>query len=124
MWFVICAVSAFCPWEPGEIDEFDAQNLKYLTPTPVAEWLRVAHVSAEAVTAKPGPWELDEWHQFGVDAGLNGDTSNWFDSLYLWPILVSPDQWTNGRHRALLIERAGATHFAMEDPDRVPEWVT
>lgn len=124
MRFVICTVSAFCPWEPGETEELDAQNRHYRTPTPVSEWLRIAQVSADAVMTKSGPWEFEEWHQFGVNAGLDGDGSDWFDSLYIWPILVSPELWTNGRHRALLIESSGATHFAMVDPDWVPDWVT
>ena len=67
---------------------------------------------------------MDHWHQFGAGAGLTGDASNWFDSLYIWPIMVSPDQWTNGRHRALLIKRARATHLAVVDSDWVPAWVT
>ncbi len=67
---------------------------------------------------KAGRWT--SWHHFGDGAGLAGDASSWFDSLYIWPIMVSPDQWTNGRRRALLIERAGATHLAVLDPDWVP----
>jgi hypothetical protein len=110
--FVIYPVAQFCPWDPGEVEELDAQNTRYVTETSVAEWLRVAQVSTKAVGAHPGGWEMDHWHQFGAGTGLTGDASNRFDSLYIWPIMVSPDQWTNGRHRALLIERAGATHLA------------
>jgi hypothetical protein len=124
MRFVIYPVAEFCPWVPGEVEELDAQNTRYVTKTSVAEWLEVARVSTEAVGAHPEGWEMEGWHQFGVNAGLTGDASNWFDSLYIWPIMVSPDQWTNGRHRSLLIERAGATHFAVLDPYWVPAWVT
>jgi hypothetical protein len=122
--FVIYPVAEFCPWDPDEVEELHAQNTRYITETSVADWLRVAQVSTSAVETHPGGWEIDDWHQFGADAGLAGDASDWFDSLYIWPIMVSPDQWTNGRHRALLIERAGATHVAVLDPDWVPAWVT
>jgi hypothetical protein len=121
---VIYPIAQLCPWGPGEVEELDAQNTRYLTETSVAEWLRVAQVSTEAAGAQPGGWEMDHWHQFGVNAGLTGDASDWFDSLYMWPIGVSPDQWTDGRHRALLIKRSGATHLAVLDPGWAPAWTT
>ena len=44
MRFVIYPVTQLCPWGPGEVEELDAQNTRYLTETSVAEWLRVAPV--------------------------------------------------------------------------------
>ena len=52
--FVIYPVAQFCPWDPGEVEELDAQNTRYVTETSVAEWLRVAQVSTKAVGAHPG----------------------------------------------------------------------
>lgn len=120
--FVVYRVSGFCPWEPGEVEELDDHNQHYVTDTPTGEWLQVARISAGAVTVHSDSWELENWHQFGEDAGLVGDALGWFDSLFLWPIEVRPDQWINGRHRALLIERAGADQVAVLDPKWQPAW--
>jgi len=79
-------------------------------------------VSVAAVTERTGPWDPDDWDAFGRNAGLRGHALAWFGSLFLWPICVVDGVWVNGRHRARVLERAGAEQVAVEDPDYAAEW--
>ncbi|WP_149205092.1 hypothetical protein [Actinotalea subterranea] len=121
--FVVMSVSDFPAWEPGEAVELDEQNRGYRSRTPRARWCEVAAVSVAAVADRPGPWTFEQWDAFGRNAGLRRHPLMWFDSLFMWPICVIDGAWVNGRHRARLLERAGARKVAVEDPDDLPEWV-
>lgn len=119
--FVVMSVRDFPAWEPGEAEELDLGNVEYECSTPVSRWRDVAAVFVAAVTERPGPWDLDAWHAFGLRAGLSADAQGWFESLFLWPICVLDGGWSNGRHRVRVLELAGAKQVAVEDPDHVPE---
>jgi len=124
MQFVIYDVAGFCPWETGEITELRRQNRWYgrRWHWRVWNWRRVAEESVRAVEDHAGDWTLEDWCAWGERAGLRGASQNAFASLFLHPIMVSPAQWTNGRHRGLLMQRAHATRVAVVDPDWVPSW--
>ncbi len=115
-------VSAFPAWEQGEAAELDRENRAYRSWTPRSRWRDIAAVSAEAVKDRPSPWDLEEWDTFGRGAGLRGHALTWFGSLFMWPICVVEGVWVNGRHRARVLERAGAVQVAVDDPEHVPEW--
>lgn len=114
--FVVMNVSDFPCWETGEDAELDRQNRAYRSWTRRARWRDVAAVSVAAVIERAGPWEAEEWDQYGRAAGLRRDALTWYGSLFMWPICVVGGRWVNGRHRARLLERAGATEVAVEDP--------
>lgn len=115
-------VSAFYPWDSDEVEELNLQNARYTSATAPNVWRVVADLSTRAVEHQVEGWTFEAWNDDGRAAGLRCDPLDWFDSLLLWPIQITADHWVSGRHRSLLIQRAGVLHLAALDPDWVPEW--
>lgn len=112
-YLMVLLVSAFCPWEQGEVAELDRESSRY-SP---CDWQKIAAISVDAVRAdKQATQSVVTWNSFGARAGLEGDDLQAFDSLYACPIEVYPEAWINGRHRGLLVQRSGATHVAGHNP--------
>lgn len=121
MRFVVYEVADFRPWEDGEVAELEEQNRSYRGRQRVRRWDQVAAVSVRAVEANPGrEWDFDSWCAFGTASGLSGADLGAFESLYVWALDVSPDDWINGRHRGLLIQESAAPQVAVVDPTWTP----
>lgn len=122
------ATAEFCPWRDGEVDELgigawerpNGPRLPWRRAQ--RDWARVADVSLRAVHADLDGSDRAAWRAFGVRAGLRREDLYSFESLAWDPICVSLDQWTNGRHRAYAMQRAGATQVAVVDPEWMPDW--
>lgn len=119
------AVEDFCPWEPSEVDELGIDRWELRKPWwrggRRRDWASVARVAVDAVNSGLDGADRDAWRRFGARAGLRRDDLFAFETLAWDPICVSPLQWTNGRHRSLLMQRAGASHIVVVDPEWMPE---
>ena len=58
----------------------------------------------------------ERWLDFGEHTGLSGGELEGYSSLRWYPIGVSPEHWSNGRHRGDLIRQAGAQRVAAMNP--------
>lgn len=118
---LVADIAAFCPWDEddrAELAEIHKWVSAYARRRRVRDWARVAEVSALAVEAGLGAEEIgpDRWLDFGEHAGLSGGDLEGYSSLRWYPISVTPEQWSNGRHRGYLIQQAGAQRVAAMNP--------
>ena len=123
---VVVEVAAFCPWDEEDLAELGGIG-EWLPPQKrrVRDWCAVAEASASAVDQGLGDESVgeQEWLDSARNFGLRGPNLAGFASLRCYPIAVSPSQWTNGRHRGWLIQRAGARRTAVLNPDwSHPSW--
>lgn len=88
---------------------------------PGRDWAAVARVAVAAVNSGLDGADVDAWVRYGQRAHLRRDDLYSYESLAHDPICVSPFQWTNGRHRSLLMQRSGASHIVVVDPDWMPD---
>lgn len=123
---VVVEVAAFCPWDEEDLAELGGIG-KWLLPRRhrVRDWSAVAEASASAVDDGLGDESAgeDAWLEFARAHGLRGPDLTGYASLRYDPIAVSQSQWTNGRHRGWLIQRAGAKRVAVMNPEWChPSW--
>ena len=123
---MVYAVADLCPWEPGEVDELAIHRWELRKPWwrggRRRDWANVARVAVDAVNSGLDGADRDAWRRFGERTGLRRDDLFAFETLAWDPICVSPLQWTNGRHRSLLMQRAGASHIVVVDPEWMPDY--
>jgi len=85
-YLTVGAVSEFCPWDDGEVDELDIEGWIVPRGQRAADWAHVAAVSVAAVQTGAGEGDLDSWVAFGCREGLRREESDGFASLFYDPI--------------------------------------
>lgn len=108
--FRVAALEEFLPLGA----DLDADNA--CRGYPMLDWLLIADTMADCVRALGATTTLRERSTFGEQRGLRGPALSAYEMLWCDAILASPDQWTNGRHRAALMCAAGAKFCALEVP--------